>query len=136
MPFTTVKTPQQTVKLLQDADAVNTSVFIDIWHTVRAGVSIESLRELAGEWIAGIELGDGSVEPVNGNLIEDGLNHRALPGQGEFDVTGFLRAIFSTGFTRPIGAEIFSIENRARSLQQAVADNYDAMAKSAQTALA
>ena len=92
--------------------------------------------ELPGEWIAGIELGDGSVEPVNGNLIEDGLNHRALPGQGEFDVTGFLRAIFSTGLTGPIGAEIFSIENRARSLQQAVADNYDAMAKSVQTALA
>jgi hypothetical protein len=58
------------------------------------------------------------------------------PGQGEFDITGFLRAIFSTGFTGPIGAEIFSIENRARSLQQAVADNYDAMAKSVQTALA
>jgi sugar phosphate isomerase/epimerase len=105
-------------------------------NTVRAGVSLESLRELPGDWIAGVELGDGTAEPVNGNLIEDGLNHRALPGQGEFDVTGFLRAIFSTGFTGPIGAEIFSIENRARSLQQAVADNYDAMAKSVQTALA
>jgi sugar phosphate isomerase/epimerase len=136
MPFATVKTPQQTVKILQDADAVNTGVFIDIWHTVRAGVPLESLREVPGDWIAGIELGDGSAEPVNGNLIEDGLNHRALPGQGEFGVTGFLRAIFSTGFTGPIGAEILSIENRARSLQQAVADNYDAMAKSVQTALA
>jgi hypothetical protein len=51
-------------------------------------------------------------------------------------VTGFLKAIFSAGFTGPIGAEIFSIENRARSLDRAVADNYDAMAKSVQAALA
>ena len=134
MPFTTIKTPQQTVKLLRDADAINTGVFIDIWHTVRAGVAIDSLRDLPGDWIAGVELGDESAEPVNGNLIEDGLDHRALPGRGDFDVTGFLRAIFSTGFSGPIGAEIFSAENRARTLEQAVADNYEAMANSVRAA--
>ena len=127
-------------QLLQDPfyvgnrNAINTGVFIDIWHTVRAGVAIDSLRDLPGDWIAGVELGDESAEPVNGNLIEDGLDHRALPGRGDFDVTGFLRAIFSTGFSGPIGAEIFSAENRARTLEQAVADNYEAMANSVRAA--
>lgn len=135
MAMTSVKTPQATVQLLREANAPNTGVFVDIWHTVRAGIPIDSLRDIPGEWILGVELGDGSAEPVNGDLIEDGLNHRALPGQGEFDVTGFLRAIFSTGFAGPIGAEIFSAENRARTLEHAVADNYEAMAASLQAAL-
>jgi hypothetical protein len=39
-----------------------------------------------------------------------------------------------TGFSGPIGAEIFSAENRARTLEQAVADNYEAMANSVRAA--
>jgi len=126
MPPATLKTPEEVLAVLRDAGSTVGGLLIDIWHVDRAGVDYESLRTIPAEWIGGVELGDAATDLVNGDLIDDGLNHRQLPGRGELDVVGFTRAILATGYAGPFGSEIFSIENRARTLAQAVSDNYAA----------
>ena len=126
MPPATLKRPEEALAVLRDAGAANGGLLIDIWHVDRAGVDYESLREIPAEWIGGVEIGDAAKEPVNGDLFDDGFNHRQLPGQGELDVVAFTRAILATGYSGPFGTEVFSIENRARTLAQAVSDNYEA----------
>ncbi|HEV3355882.1 MAG TPA: sugar phosphate isomerase/epimerase family protein [Pseudonocardiaceae bacterium] len=126
MPPATLKTPQEGLAVLKDAGATSGGLLIDIWHVDRAGVDYESLRDLPSEWIGGVEIGDAAKELVNGDLLDDGFNHRQLPGQGELDVAGFIRAVLATGYTGPFGSEVFSIKNRARTLEQAVSDNYAA----------
>jgi len=126
MPPATLKTPEEVLAVLRDAGSTVGGLLIDIWHVDRAGVDYESLRTIPAEWIGGVELGDAATDLVNGDLIDDGLNHRQLPGRGELDVVGFTRAMLATGYAGPFGSEIFSIENRARTLAQAVSDNYAA----------
>jgi len=128
MPPATIKTPAQGLSVLKEAGAHNAGLMLDIWHVHRAGVPFDELRSIPSEWIAGVELGDAYAEPVNGDLVHDGLNHRLLPGTGELDVTGFIRAVLATGYQGAFGSEIFSTENRARSLQDAVRANYSAAA--------
>ena len=128
MPPATIKTPAQGLSVLKEAGAHNAGLMLDIWHVHRAGVPFDELRAIPPEWIAGVELGDAYTHPVNGDLVHDGLNHRLLPGTGELDVTGFIRAVLAAGYRGAFGSEIFSIENRARSLEEAVEANYSAAA--------
>lgn len=69
----------------------------------------------------GIQLDDGPVEP-EADLVEATLHQRALPGEGEFDLDGIVRALSDTGTTAPIGVEVFSDALHARPAHQAAED--------------
>ncbi len=43
---------------------------------------------------------------------------RAFPGEGEFDMAGFMDAIAATGYDGPYGVEVIRAENRNRSLDE------------------
>jgi sugar phosphate isomerase/epimerase len=93
--------------IVRSADQPNGGLNVDAWHFVRTGSSLEELRSVPGPLIKGIQLCDGSAEP-GANLIEETLHHRALPGEGAFDLAGLTRALLDTGTEAPIGVEVFS----------------------------
>ncbi len=128
MPPAMIRTPQEGLDLIEQAGAPNAGLLIDIWHVFRAGVPYETLRRIPAERITSLELVDGAPEPVAGDLFVDGVDHRRLAGTGAFAVDRFLDAIFATGYRGPIGDESISIENRARTLDEAAAANFAATA--------
>ena len=93
--------------IVEVADAPNGGLNIDAWHLVRAGVRLEELAAVPGDRILGIQLDDGPAA-AEANLVEATLHHRRLPGDGEFDLVGLLRALAATGTTAPLGVEVFS----------------------------
>jgi sugar phosphate isomerase/epimerase len=95
------------VHIVQRADQPNGGLNIDAWHLVRAGNSVDQLRRVPGSLILGIQLDDGPLE-AESNLVDATLHHRALPGEGEFDLRGILAALSDTGTTAPVGVEVFS----------------------------
>ncbi len=103
------------------ADCPNGGINVDAWHLVRSGTGIDELGAVPGRLILGIQLDDGPVEPEP-DLVEATLHQRALPGEGEFDLDGIVRALSDTGTEAPIGVEVFSDALHARPAHQAAED--------------
>ena len=61
-----------------------------------------------------IQLDDGPAQPVDPDFVTDTLLHRLAPGEGDFDLVGFLRLLDSRGVSAPISVEVLSGSLAAR----------------------
>ena len=48
--------------------------------------------------------------------VDEVVNHRALPGEGEFDIPGYVRAAREVGYPGPWGVEVLSEDLRNRPI--------------------
>lgn len=94
------------------ADRANGGLNIDTWHCARTGTTAAQLRALPGDRILAIQIDDGPAQAED-DLLDATLHHRLLPGQGDLDLVGYLRALGPTGSPAPIGVEVFSDELHA-----------------------
>jgi sugar phosphate isomerase/epimerase len=117
------------VRDLDDALAVvggpdNGGLLLDSWHMVKMGIENDDIAALDAEDVVSVELADGYVE-TDLEFLEETLNLRRLPGEGEYDMAGFVEAIRATGYGGPWGLEILSEEYRRLSMDDAYARAYD-----------
>lgn len=117
LPFSDIATPERTLEIV--GDAPGGGIYLDIWH-VRHGDAItdERLRTIPIERLVGIEINDAIFDrsrPMFDTTIED----RLPPGEGEFDVAGFVRTVRAMGYAGPVGVEIISNRQRALPLDAA-----------------
>jgi sugar phosphate isomerase/epimerase len=92
--------------VVQGAGAANGGLALDLWHVVDLGVSTTAIRELPAGTVVAAEVSDGarSLEPGARRTMRD----RRLPGDGDFDIAGFVAAVRATGFQGPWGVELLS----------------------------
>jgi sugar phosphate isomerase/epimerase len=104
--------------IVQDAGAPNGGLAVDLWHVVDLGVSTAAIRELPAGTVVAAEVSDGerSPRPPRGqsDAAQPGarrsMRDRRLPGDGDFDIGGFVAAVRATGFEGPWGVELLSAE--------------------------
>ncbi len=96
---------------------------IDLWHVVRSGTPYGEVASLPARYVFAVELDDAPAQVV-GTLLEDTLDRRALCGEGDQDVAGFISAVMSTGFAGPWGVEILSEKFRKLGLWDQVMRSY------------
>lgn len=125
MPFTNLATVKDSRAVVEAAGIKNGGLLLDIWHMEREGVPLADIAALPAEMIVSIELNDAAAE-IQGDIWQDTLNARLLPGQGAFDIDGFLAAVYSTGFNGPAGIEIISETQRKKPLEAAARDAIEA----------
>ncbi len=89
------------------ADRDNGGLNVDTWHCARTGTTVEDLRAVPGERVLAIQLDDGPADAEH-DLVEATLHRRLLPGEGEFDLAGYLGALRDIGAAAPTGVEVFS----------------------------
>jgi sugar phosphate isomerase/epimerase len=89
------------------ADRPNGGLNIDTWHCARSGTSASDLLAVPGERVLAVQLDDGPAEAEE-NLIDATLHARLLPGEGAFDLLGYLGSLRTIGAGAPIGVEVFS----------------------------
>jgi len=70
-----------------------------------------ALRGLAPEQVVVIQVDDGPGCPVTDDYLDECTRYRCAPGQGDFDLGGFLRALLATGTTAPVSVEVLSDQN-------------------------
>lgn len=106
--FSSLPSLDHVLALTRGSGAKNGGIMIDNLHVVRTGTTNEDIAEkLTSADLVGVELNDGAlVRPVN--FMDSVINRRLLPGDGEFDIGGFLRAVWSVGFDGPIGVEVMN----------------------------
>jgi sugar phosphate isomerase/epimerase len=102
----------------------NGGVLVDSWHYFRGAANPEHLRSIPPERIVAIQFDDADAEVI-GTLFEDTTLRRRLPGQGSFDLTGFVRLLDELGVEAPISVEIFSTEHQGLTLTEAARRAHD-----------
>lgn len=109
VPFTDIVSVHDARRIVEEADRPNGGICVDIWHHERGARDLEGIAALPGELITGIQLNDGALVPVDTDYYTDCLANRCAPGDGEFDIAGFLAALRATGSTAPWSLEVCSI---------------------------
>jgi sugar phosphate isomerase/epimerase len=96
------------LSICRGAGAANGGVMLDNLHLQRSGTPPEDIVRKIGRHVPlGVEINDGMLAtPVD--LEDSVINKRLLPGDGEFDIEAFLHAVWTQGYTGPIGVEVLN----------------------------
>jgi sugar phosphate isomerase/epimerase len=122
MPFAMISNLKDTLTMLGGANADNGGVILDTWHVVKMGESYDDVARFPKRFLLGIELNDGYRQTPDGmTMREETVNHRLLPGDGEFDVPAFIGAVHAAGYDGPWGVEVINAELRTWPLDKLVA---------------
>ena len=125
MPFSIVKTLEDGLAIVQEANQPNGGLLLDIWHMVRGGIDFSEIAKVPPQFIKAIELDDAS-SIIEGTLLEDTVFRRKLCGEGQFDCPGFIEAVQNAGFNGDwYGVEIISTEYRKLPLEQMAIRSFD-----------
>jgi sugar phosphate isomerase/epimerase len=112
MPFDpNVTSLDAAIELAVGAGAPNGGIAIDTWHMGKLGIAPEELRRVPLEYLVWIELSDGQRENLP-DFVDETINHRRLPGEGEFGVAAYVDVCREHGYREPWGVEVLSDELR------------------------
>jgi sugar phosphate isomerase/epimerase len=75
------------------------------------------LADLPGVGVAAVQLNDGPL--VHDNFLRHARAERRLPGQGDLDVVGLVRAVRGAGFDGPYCVEVNTPDFRALPVDEA-----------------
>lgn len=112
---------------LEVVDGTKGGVAIDTWHMSKLGIEPDELRRIPVEQLAWIELSDGLTDDME-DPVDETINHRRLPGEGEFDVRAYVDAARDHGYPGPWGVEVLSEELRNNPIDVIFRRAYDATA--------
>jgi sugar phosphate isomerase/epimerase len=119
-----VNTLDDGLRLVTEAGRANGGLAIDTWHMGKLRIAPEELTRIPDEYLAWVELSDGPLEYMN-DPIDEVINHRRLPGEGEFDIPGYIEACRAVGYHGPWGVEVLSAELRSLPLEEAAKRAYE-----------
>jgi sugar phosphate isomerase/epimerase len=83
-------------------------ICLDTWHHRRGANDEDMLRRIPPERIFAVQIDDGPRLRVDSDYYTDCTGYRELPGEGDFDVVGFLRLLAGMGVRVPLSVEVIS----------------------------
>jgi sugar phosphate isomerase/epimerase len=123
MPFdVNVKSIESALEVMKGID--NTGVVIDTWHMSKLGIAPDDLRKFPVEQLGWIELSDGQFEDME-DTLDEVVNRRKLPGEGEFDIRGYVRVGLDMGYSERWGVEVLSEDLRALPIDEMYRRTYE-----------
>jgi sugar phosphate isomerase/epimerase len=103
--------------VVEGAGVPNGGIAIDSWHMGKLGIAPEDLRRVPLEYLSWVELSDGRREDMD-DLVDETVNHRRLPGEGELDVAAYVEVCRDQGYAGPWGVEVLSEELRNLPMEE------------------
>jgi sugar phosphate isomerase/epimerase len=94
-------------EIVRTAGRPNGGLMIDTWHWFRAGPDEATLRAIPPGKIHILQISDAPAEP-QGELLDETMNHRMLPGEGDADLVGLIRILDEMGAHPLVAPEVFS----------------------------
>jgi sugar phosphate isomerase/epimerase len=118
MPFdVNVHSLDAALEVVGGAGAANGGIAIDTWHMAKLGIAPDDLKRIPPQYLSWVELSDGRREDM-ADLVDETVNHRRLPGEGEFDVPAYVEACREHGYQGPWGVEVLSEELRNLPMEE------------------
>jgi sugar phosphate isomerase/epimerase len=112
-PDVNVHDLETALALVEGADAPNGGLAVDTWHLGKLRVAPDEVRRIPTRHIGWVELSDGRAEDMP-DMVDETINHRELPGEGDFPIREHVAALRDAGYPGPWGVEVLSA--RLRSL--------------------
>ena len=106
----TITDLQSAVAIIRTAARPNGGLNLDIWHATRSAWPRAELAALDRDEIVVVQIDDGPLTPVTDDYLAECTHYRTAPGEGEFDIIGFLSVVYGTGTTAPVSVEVMSDE--------------------------
>jgi sugar phosphate isomerase/epimerase len=94
--------------LLDEVGADNAGLVIDCFHHFRGPGTLPDIASVPAQRVTCVQLSDALRTPKSADYYTDTCEFRMPPGQGEFDLTGFLGAIRAKGADVPLTVEVLS----------------------------
>jgi sugar phosphate isomerase/epimerase len=118
MPFdVNVNKLDSALTLVTDAARPNGGLAIDTWHMSKLQIPTGDMARIPREYLTWVELSDGQLETME-DPIDEVINHRNLPGEGEFDIPGYVEALIDAGYDGPWGVEVLSAALRSLPIEE------------------
>jgi sugar phosphate isomerase/epimerase len=116
-PDPNVRDVDTALAVVRGAGAPNAAIAIDTWHMSKLGIDPEELERIPGELLGWFELSDGHYRNLP-DPVDETVNHRALPGEGEFPIREYVAAARAAGYDGPWGVEVLSEKLRVLPIEQ------------------
>jgi len=122
--FSRAPSLDQVLAVCRGSGAKNGGIMLDNLHLQRTGTTPEDIvRKIGRDIPLGVEINDGTLAmPVK--FLDSVINKRLLPGDGEFDIAAFLRALWTQGYDGPVGVEVLNEYMRKWPLETAATEAF------------
>jgi sugar phosphate isomerase/epimerase len=116
-PDVNVQDLETALAIVEGADAPNGGLAIDTWHMSKLGIAPDELRAVPARHLGWVELSDGHYRNMP-DPVDETINHRELPGEGEFPIREYVAAVRDAGYEGPWGVEVLSQKLRRLPIEQ------------------
>jgi sugar phosphate isomerase/epimerase len=117
--FSRAPSLDKVLAITRGSGAKNGGIMLDNLHMERTGTSPDDIvRKLKPSDVIGVEINDGLLATPR-KFLDSVINKRLLPGDGEFDIAAFLKAVWSLGYDGPVGVEVLNEYMRLWDLETA-----------------
>ncbi|MEU3526779.1 TIM barrel protein [Streptomyces sp. NPDC038707] len=101
-----ISTWQDAWDVVRAADHPALGLCLDSFHVLARDPRPEGIQDIPGEKIFFLQLAD--APRLDMDLLSWSRHHRRFPGQGSFDVTGFVDQVLRAGYRGPLSLEVFN----------------------------
>jgi 4-hydroxyphenylpyruvate dioxygenase len=115
-----VRTWSHAWRLVHAAAHPALGLILDSYHTLALGDDPTGIADLPGDRIFFVQLADSPRLAMD--VLSRSRHFRNFPGQGDLDVTGFVRAALASGYNGPLSLEVFNDSFRASPPRQNAVD--------------
>ena len=126
-PDVNVRDVDTALAVVEGAGTGNAAIAIDTWHMAKLGIPLDDLRRIPARYLGWVELSDGQWENMP-DPVDETINHRALPGEGEFPIRDYVAAVRDAGYDGPWGVEVLSEKLRQLPIDQIYDRAYESSA--------
>ncbi|MCA2010026.1 sugar phosphate isomerase/epimerase and 4-hydroxyphenylpyruvate domain-containing protein [Cereibacter sphaeroides] len=113
-------------EVVRRADHPNVGLILDSFHTLARKIDPDTIRRIPGDKIFFVQLADAPL--IEMDLLYWSRHFRTMPGEGDLNVTGFMRAVAATGYRGPVSLEIFNDQFRGGSSKLVAHDGFRSIA--------
>lgn len=115
-----VNTYDHSWRIVRRADHPALGICLDSFHVLSRGSDPSGIRIIPGEKIFFLQLAD--APRLHMDVLQWSRHHRLFPGQGAFDLTGFVGYVLGTGYAGPLSLEVFNDVFRQADPRRAAVD--------------
>jgi 4-hydroxyphenylpyruvate dioxygenase len=98
-------------RIVQQAAHPALGLIVDSFHTLSLGDDPSGIAQLPAEKLFFVQMAD--APRLSMDVLSWSRHFRNFPGQGDLDVTGFMRAVLASGYTGPLSLEVFNDDFRS-----------------------
>jgi 4-hydroxyphenylpyruvate dioxygenase len=93
-------------RIVELADHPAVGLCLDSFHVLSRGHDPAAIKDIPGAKIFYLQLADAPA--LSMDLLSWSRHHRLFPGEGTFDLVGFVSDVLATGYDGPLSLEVFN----------------------------